>query len=85
MQKLINGIAILSGVVSLTVVGAVGVVYLNKDAIIEKVKTEALKQIGGGALGGVVGGLGADALPSLPSPDAPTQAAPDAGFDIPKF
>ena len=85
MQKLINGIAILSGVVSLTVVGAVGVVYLNKDAIIEKVKTEALKQIGGGALGGVVGGIGGDALPSLPSPDAPTQAAPDAGFDIPKF
>ena len=85
MQKLINGIAILSGVVSLTVVGAVGVVYLNKDAIIEKVKTEALKQIGGGALGGVVGGLGGDALPSLPSPYAPTQAAPDAGFGIPKF
>ena len=85
MQKLINGIAILSGVVSLTVVGAVGVVYLNKDAIIEKVKTEALKQIGGGALGGVVGGLGGDALPSLPSPDASTQDAPDAGFGIPKF
>ena len=85
MQKLINGIAILSGVVSLTVVGAVGVVYLNKDAIIEKVKTEALKQIGGGALGGVVGGLGADALPSLPSADAPTQDAPDAGFSIPEF
>ena len=85
LQKIVNGIAILSGVVSLTVVGAVGVVYLNKDAIIEKVKTEALKQIGGGALGGVVGGIGADALPSLPSPDAPSQAAPDAGFGIPKF
>ena len=85
LQKIVNGIAIASGVVSLTVVGAVGVVYLNKDAIIEKVKTEALKQIGGGALGGIAGGIGADSLPSLPSPDASTQDAPDAGFGIPKF
>ena len=75
MQKLINGIAILSGVVSLTVVGAVGVVYLNKDAIIEKVKTEALKQ--------VTGSLGEGLVPSLPSPsvDAPV----GEGFGIPNF
>jgi len=75
MQKLINGIAILSGVVSLTVVGAVGVVYLNKDAIIEKVKTEALKQ--------VTGSLGSGLAPSLPSPsvDAPV----GEGFGIPNF
>lgn len=77
MQKLINGIAILSGVVSLTVVGAVGVVYLNKDAIIEKVKTEALNSIGGGALGGLGGAVGGGAL------DLPSPAAPDAGLDIP--
>ena len=75
LQKIVNGIAIASGVVSLTVVGAVGVVYLNKDAIIEKVKTEALNSIGGG-LGGALGG-GALDLP------APAPAAPDAGLDIP--
>ena len=85
LQKIVNGIAIASGVVSITVVGVVGVVYFNKDAIIEKVKTEALKQIGGGALGGIAGGGIGNALPSLPSADAPTQAAPDAGFGIPKF
>ena len=33
LQKIVNGIAIASGIVSITVVGAVGVVYLNKDAI----------------------------------------------------
>ena len=33
LQKIINGIAFASGVVSITVVGAVGIVYLNKDAI----------------------------------------------------
>ena len=38
MQKLINGIAILSGVVSLTVVGSGVFIYLQKDAIIDKVK-----------------------------------------------
>ena len=86
MQKLINGIAILSGVVSITVVGAVGVVYLNKDAIIEKVKTEALNAIGGGLGGALTGGsLGEGLLPSTPSADEPTQIAPDAGFGVPNF
>ena len=37
LQKIINGIAIASGVVSITVVGAGGVVYFNKDANIENV------------------------------------------------
>ena len=76
LQKIVNGIAIASGVVSLTVVGAVGVVYLNKDAIIEKIKTEALNSIGGG-LGGAIGGGALD----LPAPTAP--ASPDAGLDMP--
>ncbi len=82
LQKIVNGIAIASGVVSLTVVGAVGVVYLNKDAIIEKVKTEALNSIGGGALGGLGGAVGGGAL-DLPAPTAP--AEPDAGLGVPSF
>ena len=45
MQKIINGIAIASGVISLTVVGAVGVVYLNKDAIIENVKSKVMESV----------------------------------------
>ena len=80
LQKIVNGIAIASGVVSLTVVGAVGVVYLNKDAIIEKIKTEALNSIGGGALGELGGVVGGGALDLAPAP----QAAPDAGLDLPK-
>ena len=82
LQKIVNGIAIASGVVSLTVVGAVGVVYLNKDAIIEKVKTEALNSIGGGALNGLSGAVGGGALDLAPTTPTP-QAAPDAGLDIP--
>ena len=80
MQKLVNVIAVLSGVVSLTVVGTAGYVYVNKDAIIQSVTDKALGSLGGlgGALGG--GALGGDALPIgtpdlAPAADAPAQAA----------
>ena len=62
MQKIINVIAVASGVVSLAVVGVGGYVYVNQDSIIESVKEKAL-----GSLGGLGGGLGG----SLPSPTAP--------------
>ena len=71
LQKIINGIAIASGVVSITVVGAVGIVYFNKDAIIENVKSKVMESVlpsglGTGALEGLSGGgLG------LPSPSSP--------------
>ena len=76
LQKIINGIAIASGVVSITVVGAVGVVYLNKDAIIENVKSKIMESVlpsglGTGALEGLTGGgLG------LPAPSDPTPTEP---------
>ena len=79
LQKIVNGIAIASGVVSITVVGAVGIVNLNKYAIIDNVKGKVMEAVtdklgglgdlGGGALGGV-GGLGLPA-PSTAAPDAP--------------
>ena len=65
-QKIINVIAIASGVVSLAVVGVGGYVYVNQDSIIESVKEKAL-----GSLGGLGGALGGGALPSLPSTTAP--------------
>jgi len=67
MQKIINGIAIASGVISLTVVGAVGVVYFNKDAIIENVKEKALEAVMGSV---------ADSLPSVDLPDTTGPAIP---------
>ena len=76
LQKIINGIAIASGVVSITVVGAVGIVYLNKDAIIENVKSKVMESVlpsglGTGALEGLTGGgLG------LPAPSDPTPTEP---------
>ena len=60
MQKIINGIAIFSGVVALGVVGLGGYVFIRKDAIIDSVKSKIMESvlpsglgdIGGGALGG---------------------------------
>ena len=79
LQKIVNGIAIASGIVSLTVVGTVGYVYVRKDAIIENVKGKVLESVLPAGLGGAIGGA---ALPSLPSPSADT---PDAGLSIPSF
>ena len=73
LQKIVNGIAIASGVVSITVVGAVGVVYLNKDAIIENVKGKVMEAVTDklGDLGSLSGGgLG------LPAPSNPTPTEP---------
>ena len=67
LQKIVNGIAIASGVVSLTVIGLGGYVFIRKDAIIDSVKGKVMEAVteklgglgdlGGGALGGVTGGL----------------------------
>ena len=71
LQKIINGIAIASGVVSITVVGAVGIVYFNKDAIIENVKSKVMESV----LPAGIGGLGGAGL-GLPSPSSPAPAEP---------
>jgi len=92
LQKIVNGIAIVSGVVSLAIVGTAGYVYVRKDAIIENVKGKIMESVLPGGIGGAIGGAGGGALGGalqLPAPDAgadaPTQATPDAGFGIPKF
>ena len=68
LQKIVNGIAIASGVVSLTVVGFGGYVFIRKDAIIENVKSKVLESV----LPGGIGGAGL----SLPSPSSPTPSSP---------
>ena len=66
MQKIINGIAILSGVVSLTVVGSGVVIYLQKDAIIENVKGKVMDAV----LPDIGGGI-TDAIPEMTGPAIP--------------
>ena len=66
MQKIINGIAILSGVVSLTVVGSGVVIYLQKDAIIENVKGKVMDAVMPDIGSGIT-----DAIPEMTGPAIP--------------
>ena len=82
LQKIVNGIAIASGVVSLTVVGTAGYVFIRKDAIIDNIKSKVMESVlpggiggalGGGALGGISGAL--EVPNPMAAPDAPTAPA----------
>ena len=89
MQKIVNGIAIASGVISLTVVGTIGYVFIRKDAIIENVKSKVMESVMPGGMSGILGeGAGAGALggldmPKFGAPDSPTPDAPAAAPQSP--
>tara|TARA_B100000579_G_scaffold6320_1_gene4814 strand:- start:2053 stop:2322 length:270 start_codon:yes stop_codon:yes gene_type:complete len=86
MQKIINGIAIASGVISITLVGTVGVVYLNKDAIIDSIKKQAIEAVTGGLGGAALGGGALTGDVGLPTPQAAAPAAPQGaslGLPVP--
>ena len=78
LQKIVNGIAIASGVVSLTVIGLGGYVFIRTDAIIDNVKGKVMEAVTE-KLGGLgdLGGLGNAGSLGLPAPSNPV-ASPDA-------
>ena len=63
MQKVVNIVAVASGVVSLAVVVCGLSVYVNRDSIIDNVKSQALEAVMGNLGGGLGGGAGLDAAP----------------------
>ncbi len=77
MQKIVNIIALASGVVSIAIVGSGIFVFVNRDSIIDNVKQQAI-EAALGSLGGLGGGLptGANDLPSLGSTPSMAPAAP---------
>ena len=80
MQKIVNIVALASGVVSIAIVGSGIFVFVNRDSIIDNVKQQAI-EAALGSLGGLGGGLptGANDLPSLgatPGIGGPAPAAP---------
>ena len=69
MQKLINVLALSSFLVSATTVGGGVYLYLNKDALIEKAKSQVMESILPGSLvGGLSGALVPNPTQLLPSP-----------------
>ena len=75
-QKVVNVLAVASAVVSLTVVGTAGYVFVNREALVDNVKKQVMDSVLGGGLGS--GGL----TPELPtgtndlSPSAPQVSVP---------
>ena len=87
LQKIVNGIAIASGVVSLAVVGTVGYVYVRKDAIIENIKGKVMEAVMpdiGGSLGSIVPDFTGPAAPLQDAPASPTMPE-GVGLGIPSF
>ena len=66
MQKIINGIAIFSGVVALGVVGIGGYVFIRKDAIVDNIKSKVMESV----MPDIGGGI-SDAIPDLTGPALP--------------
>jgi hypothetical protein len=74
MQKLINVVALLSGLTSLGLIGGAGYVLLNKDALIDQAKSAATKAATEAVAGALPGMLDA-AMPKLPEVTGPALPA----------
>ena len=80
-QKIVNVIALSSGLVSAAVVASGVYVYVNRDAIVDNFKSQAIESVMGSM--GDLGGLGGDSLPigndSVPS----TPSSSNLGLPVP--
>ena len=80
MQKVVNFVALASGVVSLAVVGSGLYVYIQRDQLIDSVKSQVLKSVTGS-----LPGLVDTKMPSTTGGVLPgVNAGKTAGFGIPK-
>ena len=91
VQKIVNVIALASGVVSTAVIASGVLVYVNRDSIVDSIKSQAIEAVTGslGGLGGAGGGLGGDlpiGTPDLAAPDSAANApVPSGGLGVPTF
>jgi hypothetical protein len=81
MQKLINVIALLSGLTSAALIGGAGYVLLNKDALIDQAKGAATKAATEAVSAALPGMLDA-AMPKMP--EVTGGAIPQGGTSLPK-
>ena len=70
MQKVINIVALLSGLVSLSVVGGGTYLYMNKDVLVENAREKITKAVTE-AVTGSLPGLVDNALPEMPTTTGP--------------
>ena len=83
MQKIVNVVALASGIVSTAVIASGVFVYVNRDSIVDSIKSQAIEAVTG-SLGGGLGGSLPVGAPDL-APAAPADAAnvPSAGLGLP--
>ena len=86
VQKIVNVIAIASGVVSTAVIASGVLVYVNRDSIVDSIKSQAIEAVSG-SLGGGLGGDLPVGAPDLATPTNPQASAPvpSAGLGVPTF
>ena len=80
MQKIINVLAVASGLVSAAVVASGVFVYVNRDSIVDIIKSQAIEAVTG-SLGGGLGGDLPIGASDLAAPDA--AAVPSGGLGLP--
>ena len=79
MQKIVNVVALASGVVSVAVVVGGVSLYVNRDSIIDNIKREAIEAVGGSLGGALTGDVG------IPAPQAAAPVDAPAGLGISNF
>ena len=85
MQKIINVLAVASGLVSAAVVASGVFVYVNRDSIVDSIKSQAIEAVSGSLGGGLGGDLPVGAS-DLAAPDTSASApVPSAGLGVPTF
>jgi hypothetical protein len=85
-QKIINVLAIASGLVSTAVVASGVFVYVNRDSIVDSIKSQAIEAVTGSLGGGLGGSLPIGAPDLAPAaPDAAAISVPSAGLGISQF
>ena len=84
MQKIVNVLAIASGVVSAAVVASGVFVYVNRDSIVDSIKSQAIEAVTG-SLGGGLGGDLPIGTPELapPADSANANAPQGASMGLP--
>ena len=84
MQKVINVLAVASFAVSSAIAASGVYVYVNRDSIIDGIKSQVMGGIGGAALGGAL--TGDVGLPMATQPEAdPSASVPSGGLGVPNF
>ncbi len=88
MQKIINVLAVASFALSGAIAASGVYVYVNRDSIIDGIKSQVMGGIGGAALGGSLGGGALTGDVGLPIDKQPQASAPvpqSSPSEIPNF